>query len=176
MQNGNGKRPRARHRRDVAPVRHSGNMPELEDGGNPSAGQDGARPGFPPGATEFFGVDEMDGGRSAPSPSREFMTAHTDNMARLLAESVLSPDDVADLVQLEADEQSTWGYVSMTSIAKLRIAASIGLGGRGREDGVKVETMGMNSMMSRAKGWMGRVFGAGGGDPPQGQQTREMGY
>ena len=159
--------PRSRTPKDpISQAESLENMPSMEVS-DPSAEQGNGHAVYPSGANEVYGIDDMDRGKNEVVPSREFMTAHTDDMQRLLAESVLKPEDVDLIVLLEADAQSTWGFVSDTCLAKIRLAGSIGIDGRGREDGVKVETMGMRSMMARGKGWLGKMFGIGGGGGEQ---------
>ena len=150
-------------------------IPTMEVQASPEQPHNGNVKMYPPGTAGLFGVEDTAGGGASVSPAREFMTAHTDNMQRLLAESVLSEDLINDLILLEADEQSSWGYVNMSSIAKMRVACTIGKEGRGRKDGVNVETVGVRSAIAKAQGLGSRLFGMGGGESPPPAPTQPAG-
>ena len=134
---------------------------------------------FPSGNAGLYGVDDMDKGFGANTPpSRDFMTAHTADMGRLLAEAVLTEDDIYNLKMQEYANQRRLGFVDLTMIWALGAAASIGKNGRGREDGVKVETLGARNFLARAKSGMGKLFGMGAGQPEgeTRQNTISQGY
>src|SRR3990172_636080 len=107
-------------------------------------------------------ADEGERGRQGQPEYRDFMTAHTDNMARLLAEAVLDEDLLEQYLLVMEHDQQIWGYVSMPSIIKAKVAGTIGLKARGREDAVRVATA-PGAMMRRAAGFARRMFGMGGG-------------
>ena len=107
-------------------------------------------------------TDEGERGRQGQPEYRDFMTAHTDNMARLLAEAVLDEDLLEQYLLVMENDQQVWGYVSMPSIIKAKVAGTIGLKARGREDAVRVATA-PGAMMRRAAGFARRMFGMGGG-------------
>ena len=140
---------------------HNG-MPLVEEGAlTPSpSGRDGHTP-YPAGVGAVL-ADEGERGRQGQPEYRDFMTAHTDNMARLLAEAVLDEDLLEQYLLVMENDQQIWGYVSMPSIIKAKVAGTIGLKARGREDAVKVATA-PGAMMRRAAGFARRLFGGGGG-------------
>ncbi len=130
---------------------------------------------MPAGNSGLFGVDELGGGGQGTPPSRDFMTAHVHDLTRLYGEAVLTKWDRSNIMLQEAANQIRLGHLDMSRVLTLGIAATIGVEGRGREDGVKVETMGARSAMSRARGFFGnagKMFGMGGANdgtatPPQ---------
>ncbi len=133
----------------------------------PSTSQDGhaVNPG---GANQLYGI-ETDTGAGYSSPELAFMTAHVTDMARLLAEGVYTKEELSDMIHGEWTRQASLGRVNLMDIIRLRMAGSIGLDGRGREDGVRVATMSGGGLMAKARSLMSRMFGSGtpsGADAP----------
>ena len=172
----NGKPPRNGQRKRAAAPPVSA-MPVLDDAPEPSTNghQGNGHATYPPGVGSVL-VDEGDrGGQNRPE-YLDFMTAHTENMARLLAESVLDEDLLEQYIMVMEDDQQKWGFVSMPSIIKAKIAGTIGLKARGREDAVKVATA-PGATMRKASNWARKIFGMGGGSQaPGGTPTGDMGY
>lgn len=139
--------------------------------------QDGqpAKGSYPAGISGLFGVEDSQGGGMMQAPSLAFMTAHTDDMQRLLAETILTTDMSRDIALMEAELQSIWGYVHFPVITKMRLAMTIGEGGQGRQDAKEVETIGVRSAIARGRGAIGRLFGMGGGDQQQAPQNNNSG-
>ena len=130
-------------------------------------GQNGSIPQNPGGNNTAFALDNpMQSGYTPPE--REFMTAHTDNMARLAAEGVYTEHDRWVWVHGEATRQQLFGRINVMDLIKLKSALSIGVGGRGRDDAVRVAIGGGGGMMARARGIMSKLFGSGAGaiEPP----------
>ncbi len=143
-------------------------MPDLT--AQPPDGQNGHAT-MPPGAGTIFGVDGESRGGSGQPEYRDFMTAHTYDPARLLAEAYLTPDLLEDYVDVMEDDMAEGGYVSVNALMKTRVAGSIGLGARGRNDAKEV-AISPQSVMKRAQSWAKNIFGARGAESsvsPSGQ-------
>ena len=115
----------------------------------------------PGGMNHAIGI-EKDTGSGYAASELAFMTAHVDDMRRLLAESVLTAEDIDNLVHQDATEQASFGRIDVTRLLKLRFGGSQGKDGRGRKDGVQVATMSAGGMMAKAKGFWGKLMGGGG--------------
>ena len=159
MQDGNGKRAR------------KGGAPRVSE---TPPGENGHRE-YPAGTGTFFGVDNAAGRGQGRPEFESFMTAHTGDTSRLLAEAVLDEDLIEQYLNLMAIDQWKWGYKSMPSIMKAKVACTIGNKARGREDGVKVATSPM-TLMRKGQSMMKRLFGGGGQGPGVPTPTQDMGY
>ena len=131
---------------------------------------------FPAGNAQLYGVDgEKNKGFGQPD-HLYFMKAHPENMANLLAEAVVTQDELELYVNLMTLDQAPWGYKSIPSVMKTRLVGSIGMDGRGRKDAVQVAT-GPMSIMKKGQSIAAKLFGRSGGSPPGAPTpTGEMGY
>ncbi len=130
---------------------------------------------MPPGAGTVFAVDGEKGGGSGQPEYRDWMTAHTFDPSRLLAEANLTPDMLEDYIDVMEDDQAEWGYVSVNSLMKTRVAGSIGLGGKGRNDAKEV-AISPQSVMKRAQSWAKNLFGARGAESPGSPSGQDFQY
>ena len=129
-----------------------------------------------PGSIGPLLIDEGDRGGAGQPEYRDFMTAHTENNARLLAEAVLDDDLLEQYLLVMEDDQQVWGFVSLPSIMKTKVAGTIGLKARGRGDAVQVATS-SQAVMRKANSMWKRMFGGGNPQTPAGgMSTGEMGY
>ena len=121
---------------------------------------------YPPGLGDVFGIDDMGGGGRNQPVSQSFMTAHTNDMARQLAESRASIDFIYNMAHQEVVNQAALGNINMTVIVQLLLAGFVGVDGKAREEAVRVETGGM-SKLQQMRGAFGRLLHPGGEPPPQ---------
>lgn len=155
-------------------VSKSGPMPSVDV--ENAASSNGHNP-IPPGNAEVFLTDDNNRGGINSPDFLQFITAHPEDKARLLAEARLTPELEELYVDAMEDDQAEWGYVSTNSITTARIVVTIGRDGQARDEAVRVATS-QQSLMGKTQGWMQRMFGARGGppSPPTGASVGEPGY
>ena len=149
-------------------------MPAVED--VDGKGPNGRTP-FPPGNSSVFLTDDDKRGGLQQPDFLQFITAHPEDKARLLAEARLTPDLEEIYIDALEDDQAEWGYVSTNSIATARVVVTIGRGGEARDEAVRVATSNQG-MGSKAQGLWRTMFGARGGPPSSttGAINNEPGY